>query len=115
MTCSCSQDGRPYSARPGGVGPRAEQDAQIPLQHLRGHQEDRADNQGRDEARADSPCRGEVQLWQGGEESHQVSCDLLCHSAECKESEKAKTLRIARFLSQKPVNCIIFQIRDKYA
>merc|ERR1712029_171049 len=68
---SPSQDGRPHSARPGGVGPRAEQDAQIPLQHLRGHQEDRADNQGRDEARADSSCRGEVQLWQGGEESHQ--------------------------------------------
>merc|ERR1711862_412805 len=33
--------GRPHHA--GGVGPRAQQDAQVPLQHLRGHQEDRAD------------------------------------------------------------------------
>merc|ERR1711971_1323556 len=38
------QDGRPHSARPGGVGPRAQQDAQVPLQRLRGHQEDRADH-----------------------------------------------------------------------
>merc|ERR1711928_102754 len=47
--------------------PRAQQDAQIPFQHLGGHQEDRADHSCRDEARVDSPRRGEVKLWQGGE------------------------------------------------
>merc|ERR1711971_1456732 len=50
------QDGRSHFARPGGVGPRAQQDAQVPLQRLRGHQEDRADHSCRDEARVDSPA-----------------------------------------------------------
>merc|ERR1711890_15963 len=55
-----SQDGRPHHARPGGVGPRAQQDAQVPLQHLRGHQEDRADHSCRDETRVKKAIR---EMW----------------------------------------------------
>merc|ERR1711971_1471145 len=88
------QDGRSHFARPGGVGPRAQQDAQVPLQRLRGHQEDRADHSCRDEARVDSPRRGEVKLWQGAEESHQgdVALEYEVDELQTKFAESIGTM-----------------------
>merc|ERR1712198_615147 len=111
-----SQDGRPHHAGPGGVGPRAQQDAQVPLQHLRGHQEDRADHSCRDEARADSSRRGEV--------SHQgdVGSEYEVDELQTKFAESIGTMDLDNLdvdfiedmmLKAKPLQSVLNCIRNR--